>query len=271
MLISLFLACLASQARAVAVSASVAAVKGKATVTTPDGRETPLAQGDNVRAGSVISCGDGSGLLLRPAPGVSVVLMMGSQVRFDGTDMTPGGGADVRYSIVAGRATFTIETNTGSAGGVRVSVSTNVGNIEATSGSWTVNCEEGRTSVAVGEGTTDVSIGGSSAANGTTQIELPEGSVLWLSRSAEGGVEAKVVNTINGTYTVIGSDGKQSQPQKAPADLLQQSTNILDNSGDSTAPATAASNTGGTAPPAPSNPDASTPKPDRPVVSAATP
>ena len=75
-LISLFVACLTSQARAVAVTARVAAIKGSATVSTPGGRETPLAQGDTVRAGSVISCSSGSGVLLRPAPRVSVVVFM---------------------------------------------------------------------------------------------------------------------------------------------------------------------------------------------------
>jgi len=103
---------------------------------------------------------------------------------------------------------------------------------------------------------------------------VPEGSVIWLTRGAEGRVEAKVVNTLTGTYTVIGSDGKQSPPQKAPADLLDQSTNVLNNSGDSTSPTNGGgtgTGGGGTTPNQPNNPDVSTPKPDRPVVSPATP
>ena len=275
-LISLFVACLTSQARAVAVTARVAAIKGSATVSTPGGRETPLAQGDTVRAGSVISCSSGSGVLLRPAPRVSVVVFMSSKVRFDGTDMNPGGSANVRYSILVGRAMFTIEPSSDRSGGVNVSVSTDVGSVEGSRGSWTVNCEADRTSVAVGEGSTDVSIGGgATTANGTGgQIQVPEGSVIWLTRGAEGRVEAKVVNRLTGTYTVIGSDGKQSPPQKAPADLLDQSTNVLNNSGDSTSPTNGGgtgTGGGGTTPNQPNNPDVSTPKPDRPVVSPATP
>ena len=159
---------------------------------------------------------------------------------------------------------------------MHVSVSTDVGTVDGTRGSWTVNCEQDRTSVAVGEGTTDVSIGGgATTANGTGgQIQVPEGSVIWLTRGAEGRVEAKVVNTLTGTYTVIGSDGKQQPPQKAPADLLSDSNQILDNSGDSTAPTNGGgtgTGGGGTTPTQPNNPDVSTPKPDQPVVSPATP
>lgn len=263
---------LSQQAHALAVSARVAAVKGHATVSTPGG-EVPLTQGATVRAGAVISCSANSGVLLRPAPRVSVVIYMSSKVRFDGADLTPGGGGDVRYSILVGRAMFTIEP-AAEGGGVHVAVTTDVGTVEATRGSWTVNCEQNRTSVAVGEGSTDVSIGGGATAAGGSggQIEVPEGSVIWLTRGAEGRVEATVVNTVTGTYVVIGPNGNPSQPQKAPADLLEQSTDILDNSGDSTNPTSGGSSGGGSNTPSqPNNPDLSTPKPDRPVVSPATP
>ena len=74
----------------------------------------------------------------------------------------------MRYSILVGQAMFTIEPSTDRSGGVNVSVSTDVGSVDGTRGSWTVNCDADRTSVAVGEGSTDVSIGGgATTANGT--------------------------------------------------------------------------------------------------------
>lgn len=260
------------QAHALAVSARVAAIKGHATVSTPRG-EVPLTQGATVRAGSVISCSANSGVLLRPSPRVSVVIYMSSKVRFDGADLTPGGGGDVRYSILVGRALFTIEP-AAEGGSVHVAVSTEVGTVEGTRGSWTVNCEQDRTSVAVGEGSTDVSIGGGATTAGGTggQVQVPEGSVIWLTRGAEGRVEAKIVNTITGTYVVVGSNGQTTPPQKAPPDLLDQSTKILDTSGDSKSPTGSGSSGGGSNTPSqPNNPDLSTPKPDRPVVSPANP
>ena len=260
------------QAHALAISARVAAVKGHATISTPGG-EVPLTQGASVRAGSVISCSANSGVLLRPAPRVSVVIFMSSKVRFDGSEMSPGTAGDVRYSVLVGRAMFTIDPST-EGGGVHVAVSTEVGTIEGTRGSWTVNCEQDRTSVAVGEGSTDVTLGGgATAANGVGgQVQVPEGSVIWLTRGAEGRVEAKLVNTITGTVVVIGANGQITPPQKAPPDLLDQSTKILDTSGDSTNPSGGGLSGGGSNTPSePKNPDLSTPKPDRPVVSPANP
>jgi hypothetical protein len=263
---------LSQQAHALAVSARVAAIKGHATVSTPQG-EVPLTQGATVRAGSVISCSANSGVLLRPSPRVSVVIFMSSKVRFDGAEINPGIAGDVRYSILVGRAMFTIEPST-EGGGVHVAVSTDVGTVEGTRGSWTVNCEQDRASVAVGEGSTDVTIGGgATSANGVGgQVQVPEGSVIWITRGSEGRVEAKLVNTITGTVVVIGANGQTTPPQKAPPDLLDQSTKILDTSGDSTNPAGGGSSGGGgNTPTQPNNPDLSTPKPSRPEVSPANP
>lgn len=268
----------AHHAEAAAISARVAAVKGHASASAEGGGETKLTQGSTVRAGTVISCGAESGVLLRPAPRVSVVVYMDTKVRFDGADLSDDGRCGVRYSVLSGRALFVIEPEAPDSKhpqAIKVTVTTEEGVIQASKGTWIVMQDENRTAVAVGEGSTDVSIGGGSAASGGAaggQIEVPEGSVIWLMRQADGRIEAKLVNTETGMFTTIQSDGSKDEPKKAPADLLDQSRQVLDNSGDSTSPATSGSSGSGSGTLTPtSNPDFSTPQPPRPVVSPDTP
>lgn len=271
-----------ADAHAAAVAARVAAVKGVVMLSlTGDGGEKRLSQGDVVRAGAVISCGAEGGVLLRPAPKVSVVVYMSSKVRYDGADINTDGRGIVRYTVLGGRALFLIEPDAEAPdrpGKVKVSVTTEEGAIEGSKGSWTVLHDDGRTAVAVGQGSTDVSIGGGVAAGGGgvgSQVNVPEGSVIWLLRRKDGAIDAKLVNTATGAMTVIKADGGRDEDQKAPKDLLDQSRQVLDLSSDSTAPGqngTSGTGGGGTTPTQPStNPDLSSPRPLLPVVSSDTP
>jgi len=271
-----FCACLGHWASAAAVSARVAAVKGVVTAATQAAGDEPLRTGTSVRAGTVISTAVDAGALLRPSPKVSLVVHMSSKVRFDGADVDGRGVGTVKCSLLNGRVLALIDSeseNSESAGKVKVSITTQEGAIVGSKGSWTVLQEEGRSVVAVGQGKADVSIGGGGSEVGS-QVEVPEGSVIWLQRRADGLVEAKVVNTETGAMIVILPDGTRDTSQKAPPELLAEARDLLNNSGDSTATVTNTplSNLPGTpGTETPLNPDFSNPKPVLPVASSDTP
>lgn len=261
------------------VAARVASVKGKAIASSVDLSSEALRAGMIIRSGTVITTGAESGVLIRPAPKVSLVVYMSTKVRFDGANIDARGQGSVQCSVLGGQIRVIIDTDsqqlaTGP-GKVKISIATQEGAIVGSKGTWTVQQEDGRTMVAVSEGAADVSIGGGAAAGSGSvgsQVEVPEGSVMWLQRRDDGLVEAKIVNTETGAMVVILPDGTRDTSQKAPADLLSDARSILDGSGDSTTvnPSVPSTDGNGT-PTTPNNPDFSTPKPEKPVVSQDTP
>ena len=263
---------------AVPVAARVASVKGSVTASSEAVGTEPLKSGMVVRSGTVISAAAQSGALIRPAPKVGLVIFMATKVRFDGASLDAQGQGSVQCSVLGGRIMVIIDPEaqlSEGPGKVKISLATQEGIIAGSKGTWSVQQEEGRTMVAVSQGVADVSIGGGTAVgNGQTgsQVEVPEGSVMWLDRRADGMVEAKIVNTETGAMVVIMPDGTRDTSQKAPPALLAEARGVLDGSGDSTAsdlliPSTDGNNT----PTTPNNPDFSTPKPEKPVVSQDTP
>ncbi|MCB1277996.1 MAG: hypothetical protein KDL09_15530 [Prosthecobacter sp.] len=267
-------------------------------ISTSNSGEKQAQKGDTVRAGTVISCGLESGALLRPLPTLCVVIYPESKVRFDGAGVSSGGGT-MNCSIVSGKALFHIDPLDSSFGRSRggheinVTIVTEEGVITTSSTSeelahgggkqpvepgskqpaatWTVQHEEGRTVVAVGEGTSNVSIGkGTVAVNGDVggHIEVPKGSVIWLFNRGGGRIDAALVNTLTGRVTNLTGGPSNGN------DLVEQSKKqlVTPSSGGTT------STTGPTMPQTtstptdpPSNPDLSTPRGELPVVSAETP
>ncbi len=278
-----------------AVSARFASVKGVVMVSTSGGGERQVQKGDSIRSGTVIQCGLEAGALLRPMPKLSVVIYPESKVRYEGADVMQGGSGHLECSILAGKALFHIDppapdADPAKAPRIEVTVNTEEGVIVNRTGgqqkteagqpagqtrtaTWTVQHDEGRTVVAVGEGSSDVSIGkGSAAGNGDFggQIEVPEGSVIWLFNRG-GKVAAELVDTLTGKVTNL--TGGLSQG----GDLVEQSKKQLvtpSSSGTTTTLSQPTTNPGGgtgTTPTTPTNPDFSNPLPTLPVVSADTP
>lgn len=262
-------------------------------VSTSGGGERQVEKGDSIRTGTVIECGLNAGALLRPMPTLSVVIYPESKVRFDGANVTQGGSGSMSCSILAGKALFHIDppssdTDTPK---IKVTVNTEEGVIvsrtgEKTSGefkpgekdgtiktaTWTVQHDEGRTVVAVGEGASNVSIGKGDAATGGGgggQIEVPQGSVIWLFNRGGGKIDAELVDTISGKVTNLTGGPSQG------GDLVEQSKKQLvtpSSSGTTSTLGTSTTPGGGTPTNNPSsNPDLSSPRPPLPVVSSDTP
>ncbi|MDZ4404514.1 hypothetical protein [Prosthecobacter sp.] len=269
-------------------------------VSTSGGGEKQVQKGDSIRAGTVISCGAIAGALLKPLPTLRVIIYPDTKVRFDGAEILSDGGGNVTCSIIAGKALFHIGQD-GESGGedsstpkIKVTVHTEEGVIVNDMGgsqqrsndtnpaekdakqtgvaTWTVQHDEGRTVVAVGEGMSNVSIGkGSSAANGDVggQIEVPKGSVIWLFNRGGGRIEAELVDTLTGKVTNL-----TGGPSQGGSDLVEQSKKQLvtpSSSGTSSTLGTPTTQPGTTPTGGPSNPDLSNPQPQLPVVSADTP
>jgi hypothetical protein len=279
------------------VSARFASVKGVVMISTTGGGEKQAQKGDSIRAGTVITCGTTSGALLKPLPMLRVIIYPETKIRFDGADTLPGGGGNVTCSILAGKALFHIDQNARGEEGpsvpsIKVTVVTDEGVIvnkpgtesqqgggtkkedtkQITAATWTVQHDEGRTVVAVGEGASNVSIGkGSSAANGDVggQVEVPKGSVIWLF-NRDGKIEAELVDTMTGKVTNLTGGSSQGG-----SDLVEQSKKQLvtpSSSGTTETFSTPTSQPGTTTPGgSPTNPDLSTPTSPLPVVSADTP
>ncbi len=271
------------QAEPVAVTARVSAIKGTVTCSSTGEGEHQLKTGDTVRSGSVIASTSDAGVLLRPSANSALVVYPSSKVRFDGASVSPG-SENVTCTILEGKAWFSVGNSTtvgegGAAGdapapstNVKITVVTEQGTINGTVGNWTVQHDEGRTMVAVGDGKSVVTIGGAAGAatggvNG--QVEVPKGSVIWL-YSRDGTIEAELVNTATGTVTKVGSDGSLGSPTKAGTDLLASSKNALTTPSSSGGTQSLPPTTSGQ-PSTPQNPDFSNPTPDVPVVSAETP
>lgn len=276
-----------------AVTARFASVKGVVMVSTSGGGERQVQKGDTVRSGTVIHCGLEAGALLRPMPKLSVVIYPESKVRYEGADVMQGGSGHLTCSILAGKALFHIDppaadTDPAKTPQIEVTVNTEEGVIvnrtggpattgagqaagESKTATWTVQHDEGRTVVAVGEGSSDVSIGkGSAAANGDFggQIEVPQGSVIWLFNRG-GKVAAELVDTVTGKVTNLTGGPSQG------GELVEQSKKQLvtpSSSGTTSTLSPPTTNPGGTTPTTPpTNPDFSNPVPPLPVVSADTP
>jgi|GEM_PF-2226744 len=282
------------------VSARFAAVKGVVMVSTGGLGEKQVHKGDSVRSGTVITCGAESGASLKPLPTLHVVIYPDTKVRFDGADTNSDGGGSVMCTILAGKALFHMDqAPQGSQGtsketppAIKVTVVTDEGVIvnkmggppesnegtqptdkttkQITGATWTVQHDEGRTVVAVGEGLSQVSIGKGAAASGGDvggQVKVPQGSVIWLFNRG-GKIEADLVDTQTGKVTNL-TGGTPS------GDLLAQSKQQLvtpSSSGTTTTIGGTSTNTPGTLPTNPSsNPDLSTPQKPLPVVSADTP
>ncbi len=269
-------------------------------ISTAGGGEKQAQKGDSIRAGTVISCGTTAGALLKPLPTLRVIIYPDTKVRFDGAELLSGGGGNVTCSIIAGKALFHIDQVSESAGEdsstpkIKVTVHTEEGVIVNDMGgrqqtnndtkpadkdakhtgvaTWTVQHDEGKTVVAVGEGMSNVSIGkGSSAANGDVggQIEVPKGSVIWLFNRGGGRIEAELVDTLTGKVTNL-----TGGPSQGGSDLVEQSKKQLvtpSSSGTSSTLGTPTTQPGTMPTGGPSNPDLSSPQPQLPVVSADTP
>jgi len=286
------------------VAARFAAVKGVVMVSTQGGGEKQVHKGDTIRSGTVISSGADAGASLKPMPTLHVVIYPDTKVRFDGADINAEGGGNVMCSIVAGKALFHIdpvpEANTNGREHppmIKVTIVTEEGVIinimggppeptdpskpgektgtQNNSATWTVQHDEGRTVVAVGEGLSQVSIGkGSAAAGGEVggQVKVPQGSVIWLF-NRDGKIEAELVDTQTGKVTNL-TGGPSSGNS-----LVEQSKQQLPSPSSSSTTATPGTTPGtpgtpgapGTPSTPSSNPDLSTPQTPLPVVSADTP
>ncbi|WP_395744610.1 hypothetical protein [Prosthecobacter sp.] len=266
--------------------------------------EKRVHKGDTVRSGTVITCGAESGASLKPLATLHVIVYPDTKIRFDGADANSDGGGSVMCTILSGKALFHLDQAPQGPQGtsatketqpaVKVTVVTDEGTIvnkmggppqaedstkpgdktttHITTATWTVQHDEGRTVVAVGEGLSHVSIGKGAAAGGGDvggQVKVPQGSVIWLFNRG-GKIGAELVDTNTGKVTNLtgGSSGTSS------TDLVTQSKQQLvtpSSSGTTstlgtptTTPATLPTNTS-------SNPDLSTPQKPLPVVSSDTP
>ncbi|MGV3660585.1 MAG: hypothetical protein ACO1TE_10390 [Prosthecobacter sp.] len=270
------------------VTARATAIKGVVMASTAEGGERQLSTGDTIRGGTVVQSRAEAGALFRPSSNSALVVYPSSKVRFDGATVSPG-HENVTCTIMEGKAWFSVgQTATAAEGGasgegttapsstVKITVVTEQGVIEGKAGNWTVQHDEGRTMVAVGEGKSVVSIGGAAgAASGgvTGQVEVPKGSVIWLYTREGGVIEAEVVNTANGTVMKVGPGGTLGSPTKADANLLADSKNGLTTPSSEGGTQQLPTTTGGqpnNTPPT-QNPDFSTPTPNVPVVSSETP
>lgn len=279
------LACASLHAQnGVSVSARATAIKGVVMASKPGGGERPLKRGDSIRAGTVVASRAEAGALFRPSSNSALVVYPSSKIRYDGATVSPG-QENVTCTILEGKVWFSVGgVNAAGEGGpvegaptakVKITVVTDQGSIDGTAGNWTVQHEEGRTMVAVGEGSSMVSIGGATgAASGgvTGQVEVPKGSVIWLYTREGGAIEAELVNTETGMVMKVGPGGTLGSPTQASPQLLADSLGGLStpsSQGGNQQPAT----TGGQPPntnPA-QNPDFSSPTPNVPVVSSETP
>jgi hypothetical protein len=281
------------------VSARFAAVKGVVMVATQGGGEKQVHKGDTIRSGTVISSGAEAGASLKPLPSLYIIVYPDTKMRFERADIHSDGGGNVMCSIMAGKALFHIDQSQQGSNTaqelppvIKVTVVTEEGVItnnmggkpdqgdaikpgdktttQITAATWTVQHDEGRTVVAVGEGVSQVSIGkGAAAANGEVggQVRVPQGSVIWLFNRG-GKIEAELVDTQTGKVTNLtgGASSGSSLVEQSKQQLVSPSS-----SGTSSTPGTTPG-TPGTSPTTPSsNPDLSTPQKPLPVVSADTP
>ena len=144
---------------------------------------------------------------------------------------------------------------------------------QITAATWTVQHDEGRTVVAVGEGQSQVSIGkGAAAANGEVggQVKVSQGSVIWLFNRG-GKIEAELVDTQTGKVTNLtgGTPSGSSLVDQSRQQLVSPSSSSTASTPGASpsspgAPGILPTNTS-------SNPDLSTPQKTLPVVSADTP
>ena len=301
-LLALFVAGQLLAQQGTTVSARFAAVKGVVMVAAQDGGEKQVHKGDTIRSGTVISSGAAAGASLKPLPSLYIIVYPDTKMRFDKADVHSDGGGNVMCSIMAGKALFHIDQSAqGNSNGkdlppvIKVTVVTEEGVItnnmggkpehsdttkpgdktaaQITAATWTVQHDEGRTVVAVGEGQSQVSIGkGAAAANGEVggQVKVPQGSVIWLFNRG-GRIEAELVDTQTGKVTNLtgGTPSGSSLVEQSKQQLVSPSSSSTSSTpgtppGIPSTPGTLPTNTS-------SNPDLSTPQKTLPVVSADTP
>ena len=301
-LLALLVACQLNAQQGTTVSARFAAVKGIVKVATQDGGEKQVHKGDTIRSGTVISSGAAAGASLKPLPSLYIIVYPDTKMRFDKADVHSDGGGNVMCSIMAGKALFHIDQ--GAPGNshskdlppvIKVTVVTEEGVItnnmggkpensdptkpgdktttQITAATWTVQHDEGRTVVAVGEGQSQVSIGkGAAAANGEVggQVKVSQGSVIWLFNRG-GKIEAELVDTQTGKVTNLtgGTPSGSSLVDQSRQQLVSPSSSSTASTPGASpsspgAPGILPTNTS-------SNPDLSTPQKTLPVVSADTP
>ena len=301
-LLALFVAGQLLAQQGTTVSARFAAVKGVVMVAAQDGGEKQVHKGDTIRSGTVISSGAAAGASLKPLPSLYIIVYPDTKMRFDKADVHSDGGGNVMCSIMAGKALFHIDQSAqGNSNSkdlppvIKVTVVTEEGVItnnmggkpehsdttkpgdktaaQITAATWTVQHDEGRTVVAVGEGQSQVSIGkGAAAANGEVggQVKVPQGSVIWLFNRG-GRIEAELVDTQTGKVTNLtgGTPSGSSLVEQSKQQLVSPSSNSTTSTpgtppGIPSTPGTLPTNTS-------SHPDLSTPQKTLPVVSADTP
>lgn len=300
------------RAQGTSITARFSAIQGVVMFSLSGGEEKPAEKGDTIRSGTVISCGADSGASLKPLPTLHIILYPDSKVRFDSANINSDGGGSVMCTIISGKALFHVDDNVpgspggGSGGGagnppppIKVTVVTDEGTIINNMGSqpqstgngqpgdantplviisatWTVQHDEGRTIVAVGEGLSNVTIGkGSAATNGEVggQVKVPQGSVIWLFNRG-GKIEAELVDTNTGKVTNLtgGSSSGSNLVEQSKQQIVTPSGG--GGGGGGTPGSTPGSGPGiipGTPSTPSSNPDMSTPQKPLPVVSADTP
>lgn len=292
------------------ITARFSSVKGVVMISISGDGEKPAQKGDTIRSGTVISCGADSGASLKPLPTLHIILYPDSKVRFDRADINSDGGGSVMCSIISGKALFHVDeapiSGPGSGNGpgtpppvIKVTVVTEEGTIinnmggtpkpdevkpgDATTptviitATWTVQHDEGRTIVAVGEGLSNVSIGKGSAASGGEvggQVKVPQGSVIWLFNRG-GKIEAELVDTNTGKVTNLtgGSSGGSNLVEQSKQQIVTPSGGGGGGGGGggTSTPSFTPGVTPGTPNTPSSNPDMSTPQKPLPVVSADTP
>ena len=250
------------------IAARVAAVKGDVR----GSNNEPLQAGSSLRAGTGISSGADSGVLIRPKAGVDVLASMDTKISFNGAELDSKGSGTAGFTVLSGSVLVRIDEDSGdtqAAGKVNVSITTKLGVISTTNGTFSVREDKTGTIIAVSAGTPVIRISG--GADGG-QVEIPKGSVLWLEKKEDGTVETKIVNSATGTMVVIKPDGTLDTSQKAPAALLAEASGYLQSNDAPTTTdlITSASGSNGLTMPT-TNPDLSSPKVVLPVVSSDTP
>jgi hypothetical protein len=142
---------------------------------------------------------------------------MDTKISFNGAELDSKGSGTAGFTVLSGSVLVRIDEDSGdtqAAGKVNVSITTKLGVISTTNGTFSVREDKTGTIIAVSAGTPVIRISG--GADGG-QVEIPKGSVLWLEKKEDGTVETKIVNSATGTMVVIKPDGTRDTSQKAPA------------------------------------------------------
>ena len=119
------------------IAARVAAVKGDVR----GSNNEPLQAGFSLRAGTGISTGADSGVLIRPKAGVDVLASMDTKISFNGAELDSKGSGTAGFTVLSGSVLVRIDEDSGdtqAAGKVNVSITTKLGVISTTNGTFSV-------------------------------------------------------------------------------------------------------------------------------------